>query len=189
MRDPELQLRAGPQNRVHNQVNQEQIPAGDTTENIAEIPVVQEQVILQEIPDVVDSLPPDEKFSERVYNLVHQDQLVTGEMTLSIVEHPAVQEQATVQEIPQYVAPEPVIENIAPAPAVTSAHSQQLPPVYTTTTVTTDDNLDMTGLVYSQFSSTAVELAAPHVVDSLLLLEEFTEARVQPSSSGAGCCR
>ena len=57
-----------------------------------------------------------------------------------------------------YVTPAPVIQNIAPVPAVTSdAHSQQLPPVYTTTTVTTDDNLDITGLVYPQFSSTVLE--------------------------------
>ena len=42
---------------VYNQVHQEQIAAGDTTENIAEIPVVQEQVIVQGIPDVVDPLP------------------------------------------------------------------------------------------------------------------------------------
>ena len=33
----------------------------------------------------------------------------------------------------------------------------------------------MTGLVYPQFSSTAVELSAPHVVGSLLPLEEFSE--------------
>ena len=39
---------------VYHQVHQEQIAAGETTENIAEIPVVQEQVIVQEIPDVVD---------------------------------------------------------------------------------------------------------------------------------------
>ena len=46
---------------VYNQVHQEQIAAGETTENIAEIPVVQEQVIVQEIPhppQVVDSSPP-----------------------------------------------------------------------------------------------------------------------------------
>ena len=53
--------------------------------------------------------------------------------------------------------------------------SQQLPPVHTTTIVTTDDNLDMTGLVYTQFSSTAVDPFASHVVDSLPSLEEFTE--------------
>ena len=54
----------------------------------------------------------------------------------------------------EYVAPAPVIEYIAPAPAVTyDAPSQQLPPVYTMTTVTTDVNLDIIGLVNPQFSS------------------------------------
>ena len=76
----------------------------------------------------------------------------------------------------EYVTPAPVIECVAPAPAGTYVvHSQQLLPVYTTTTVTTDDNLDMISLVYPQFSSTAVEPFAPLVVDSLLPLEEFTE--------------
>ena len=42
------------------------------------------------------------------------------------------------------------------------------PPVYSTTTVTTD-------LVYPQFSSTAVEPSAPCVVGSLPPVEEFTE--------------
>ena len=76
----------------------------------------------------------------------------------------------------EYVTPAPVIECAAPVPAVTYVvPSQQLPPVYTTTTVTTDDDLDMISLVYPQFSSTAVEPFAPRVVDSLLPLEEFTE--------------
>ena len=80
-----------------------------------------------------------------------------------------------------YVTPSLVLENIAPAPAVTSdVHSQQLPPVYTTTTVTTDDNLDITGLMYPQFSSTAVESFSPHVVGSLPPLDEFTEPVFNP---------
>ena len=67
-----------------------------------------------------------------------------------------------------------VIEYIAPAPAVTCAvPSQQLPPVYTTTTVTTDVNLDIVGLVNPQFSITAVEASAPQVVGSLPSYEEF----------------
>ena len=37
---------------VYKQVHQEQIVAGETTQNIVEIPVVQEQVIVQEIPHV-----------------------------------------------------------------------------------------------------------------------------------------
>ena len=46
---------------VYNQVHQEQIAADKTTENMAEIPVVQEQVIVQEIPEIVDLLPPVEE--------------------------------------------------------------------------------------------------------------------------------
>ena len=81
----------------------------------------------------------------------------------------------------EYVTPAPVIENIAPVPAVTSdVHSQQLPPVYTTTTVTADDYLDITGLMYPQFSSTAVESFSPRVVGSPPPLEEFTEAVYNP---------
>ena len=46
----------------------------------------------------------------------------------------------------EYVAPAPVMEYIAPAPAVTyAAPSQQLPPAYTTTTVTNGFNLDIIG--------------------------------------------
>ena len=55
-----------------------------------------------------------------------------------------------------------------PAPAVTYVvPSQQLPPVYSTTTVSTD-------LVYPQFSFTAVEPSAPCVDGSLSPVEEFT---------------
>ena len=76
----------------------------------------------------------------------------------------------------EYVAPARVIQNIAPVPTVIfDAPSKQLPPVYTTATVATDDNLDVTSLVNPQFSSTAVEGFAPQVVGSLPPLEEFTE--------------
>ncbi len=87
----------------------------------------------------------------------------------------------------EYAAPAPVTGYIAPAPAVTSdAQSQQLPPVYTTTTVTTDDNLDITSLMYPQFSSTAVEPCSPHVVGSLPPLEEFTQPVYNPEQIVAG---
>ena len=82
-----------------------------------------------------------------------------------------------------------VIECVAPAPAVTFVvPSQKLPPVYTTTTVTTGDNSGMFSLVYPQFSTTAVEPYAPRVVASLLPLEEFS-GRVRQSPSGADCCK
>ena len=46
---PPLEEFAAP---VYNQVHQEQIVAGETTQNTVEIPTVQEQVIVQEIPEV-----------------------------------------------------------------------------------------------------------------------------------------
>ena len=75
-------------------------------------------------------------------------------------------------------APAPVIEYIAPALAMNYvASSQQLPPAYTIATDTTDDNFDITDLVQTQFSSTAVETFAPQVVV------------LQPSQSRTYCCR
>ena len=76
----------------------------------------------------------------------------------------------------EYVAPASMMEYIAPAPAMTCvASSQQLPPVDTTATFATDVNLDVTGFVSPQISSTAVEPSSSHVVDSLPPSEEFTE--------------
>ena len=60
---------------VYNQVHQEQIAAGETTENIAEILDVQEQVIVQGIPhapQVVDSSPPLEDFAVQPYVPLHE---------------------------------------------------------------------------------------------------------------------
>ena len=92
-----------------------------------------------------------------MYNQVNQEQILTACSRAPVFE---------------YVAPTPVTEHIAPAPAVTSdAHSQQLPPVYTITTGTTDVTLDIIGLVYPQFSSTAVEPFSPQVVGSFSPLE------------------
>ena len=44
---PPLEEFTGP---VYNQVHQEQIAADETTDNVADIPVEQDQVIVQEIP-------------------------------------------------------------------------------------------------------------------------------------------
>ena len=74
-------------------------PIVETTENIEEILVVQEQAIVQEILDVVVPLPPVE-FTEPVYNPVHQERIVTGEITHNIIGNSAVQEQVIVQELP-----------------------------------------------------------------------------------------
>ena len=78
---------------MYNQVHQELIAACKTTENIAEIPFVQEQVIVQEIPDVVVPLPPVEEFTEPVYSPVHEEQIVAGEMMQNIIGNSAVQEE------------------------------------------------------------------------------------------------
>ena len=52
------------------------------------IPVVQEQVIVQAIPVVVDSLPPVEEFTGPVYDQVHQEQFAAGEMPENIGGNP-----------------------------------------------------------------------------------------------------
>ena len=110
---------------VYNQVHQEQIAAGETTENIAEIPVVQEQVIVQEIPDVVNSLPPVEELTEPVFNQVHHEQIVAGEMMQNTIGNSAVQEQAIIQEIPPDVEQmqEQIVETIDNEPSSTSTSS------------------------------------------------------------------
>ena len=130
---------------VCNQANQEQIAAGETTENIAEIPVVQEQLTVQEIPvvsdvgriqgpcsfnglmnpqisttsleasQVVDSLPPVEEFTEPVYHQVHHEQIVAGEMTQYTIGNSAVQEQAGCWE--------QIVETIDNEPSSTSTSS------------------------------------------------------------------
>ena len=88
---------------VYHQVHHEQFAAGETTENIAKFPVVQEQVIVQAILEVVDSLPTVEEFTEPGYNQVHHEQIVAGEMTLDILGNSAMQDQVIVQEIPEVV--------------------------------------------------------------------------------------
>ena len=111
-------------------------------------------------PQVIGLLNPFEEFDAPVYNQVNQEQILTACSRAPVFE---------------YAAPAPVTEYIAPAPAVTSdAFSQQLPPVCTTTTVTTDDNL-VSVWCTRNFSSTAVDPSSPHVVGSLPPLEEFTE--------------
>ena len=51
---------------VFDQVHQEQLAAGEITENIAKIPVVQEQVLVKAIPRFVVSLPPVDEFTAYV---------------------------------------------------------------------------------------------------------------------------
>ena len=64
---------------VCNQVRRERFAAGETAENLVEIPVVQEQAIGQAIPVVVGSLPPSEEFTVPVYNQICQGHFSAGE--------------------------------------------------------------------------------------------------------------
>ena len=86
---------------VYDQVHQEQFAASEMTENVVDIPVVQEQVIVQAIPEVVVSLPPVEEFTVPVYDQVHQEQFAAGEMTENVVEFPVVHEQEIVASLPE----------------------------------------------------------------------------------------
>ena len=86
---------------VCDQVLQEHIAASELTENLAEFPVVQEQVIVQEIPDVIAPLPPVEVFSAPVYAHVHQEQIAASEMTVDIAEIPVVHQQVIVGMRPE----------------------------------------------------------------------------------------
>ena len=104
-----------------------QEPIVETTENIAEIPVVQEQVIVQEILDVVVPLPPDEEFTEPVYNPVHQERIVAGENTHNMIGNSAVQEQVVVQELPPVV--EQTQETIDVASSITEVPGPCATPV------------------------------------------------------------
>ena len=78
---------------MYHQVHQELFAASETTENFEEIPVVLEQVIVQEISDVIVPLPPVGEFSAPVYHQVHQEPFAASEMTENIAEIPVVQVQ------------------------------------------------------------------------------------------------
>ena len=71
----------------------------ETTQNIAEIPDVQEEVIVQEIRHVVVPILPVSKFAELVYNPVHQERIVAREITHDIG-NSAVQNHVIVEELP-----------------------------------------------------------------------------------------
>ena len=90
-------------------------------------------------------------------------------MNMATVQHHSYMKSAVVDFCVQVGSPlAPVIEYVAPAPAVAlSVPSQQLRPA----TVATGVNLDVTGLVHPQFSSTSVEGSASQVVGSLPLGE------------------
>ena len=88
---------------VFHRVHQEQLAGGDTTENMVNFPVVQEQ-------GVVGSLPPAEEFTEPVFTAFHQEQFSAGETTENIANFLVVQEQVLVQAFPRLVGSSPVDE-------------------------------------------------------------------------------
>ena len=129
---------------VYEHIRQEQVVAGMATQHRVENPAVQEQVIIQVIPQVsteeriqeqivasapqvVGSLPPFEEFDAPVYNPIHHEHIVSWETTPNTFENPAVQEHVQIVERiqEQIVEPTDVL-----APAVTcAAPSQQLPSI------------------------------------------------------------
>ena len=106
---------------VYSPVHQEQFSAGDTTENIANFLVVHEQVIAQDIPEVVDSLPLDEEFTGPVYDQVHQEMVASREMAENFAEIPVVHEQAIVQNFPEVFVPLPPAQEVS-APVYGQVH-------------------------------------------------------------------
>ena len=108
--------------RVYNQVHQEQIAAGETTQNIVETPVVKEQVIVQEIfqaPQIIDPLLLLEDVAAQIDATVQQHVIfqeipqvqVMGRIQEQIVEpievlpHERVQ-QFTVEQIVHLLVPQ-----------------------------------------------------------------------------------
>ena len=87
---------------VYNQIHQEQIVAGETTQRTFGFPAVQEQVVFQAIPQtpqVVDSFPRLGDVAAREYNQVHQEQLVaTIQPPVIFEEIPEVQVVERIQE-------------------------------------------------------------------------------------------
>ena len=86
---------------VYDQVHQELVASCETTEKFAEIPVVHEQVIVQDIPEGFVPLPPAEEFSAPLYDQVHQELVASSEMTETIAEIPVVHEQVIVGTRPE----------------------------------------------------------------------------------------
>ena len=83
---------------VYNQVHQEQIPAGETTENIAEIPCVQEQVIIQEIPQVSSG----ERIQEQIVDITG---LVNPQISNTAIEASAPEVVGSLLPFEEFTAP------------------------------------------------------------------------------------
>ena len=99
---------------VCNQVHRERVSASELPENIADIPVVQKQVvvqvIVQAIPRVAGTLPPIAEFTVPAYNPVHQEQFSAGDTSENFANIPVVQDQLFVQAIPRVVGSLPPVQ-------------------------------------------------------------------------------
>ena len=102
---------------------------------------------------------------------------MTVAMNMATIQHHSYMKSAVVDVSVQVGSPlAPVTEYVAPAPAMTlSVPSQQLRPAYTSATVATGVNLDVTGFVSPLFSRTALEGSVSQVVGPLPPADGFTE--------------
>ena len=148
---------------MSDQVYLEQYSAGVTTENTAIIPVVQEQVVVQASPRVVDSLPLVVQFAGSVSDQVFLEQYSAGETTANITNIPVVQERVLVQ------APFRVVDSLPPVAEFTETvynhfHQEQFSAGETT------ENIANFPIVQEQVLVQAI----PRLVGSLPPVEEFT---------------
>ena len=98
---------------MYHQVRQEQIAAGETTQNIVDIPTVQEQVIVQEDPMVQFMERIQEQIVETIKEVPQERvQQRTVEQFVR-VPVPQTQEQVIVKEIPEVQVVERIQEQIA----------------------------------------------------------------------------
>ena len=109
---------------VFDQVHQEQLAASEIPENMVEIPVVREQVKVQEIPRVVGSHPPVAEFTGPVSDQVHLEQFSAGETTGNVAKIPVVQEQVIVQATPRVVGSQPPVAEFT-GPVSDQVHHEQ----------------------------------------------------------------
>ena len=107
---------------------------------------------------------------------------MTVAMNMATIQHHSYMKSAVVDFCVQVGSPlAPVTEYVAPAPAVAlSVPSQQFRPANTATGV----NLDVSGMVYPQFSSSAVEGSASQVVGSFPLGEVSVSTGVNLDVTG-----
>ena len=176
---PPVEEFSGP---VYDQVHQELFTASVSTENIAEIPVVHEQVIVQEIPDVSGPFPHSEVFTVPVYDQVHQVQSAAGEMMENIVDIPVVQEQvivpAVVDSLPlsdeftgpvydqvhqELVASSEMAENFAEIPVV---HEQEIVQDFPEVIVPLPPAQEFSTPVYGQVHQVFVGMRPERLVDT-----------------------